>query len=61
MTITHAQAINQMHSGRRLVRRLLDENKGLQAAAIARRELHADIVSLREDMAAIRAAAGASS
>ena len=59
MTLTHAQAINQMHSGRRLVRRLLDENKGLQAAAIARRELQGELASLREDMAAIRAAAEA--
>jgi hypothetical protein len=37
--------------------RLLNEIRGLQAAAIARRELHADIVSLREDMAEIKAAA----
>jgi hypothetical protein len=59
VTLTHAQAINQMHSGRRLVRRLLDENRGLQEAAIARRELQCELTSLREDMAAIRSAAEA--
>ena len=52
---------NQLHQQRRLVKRLLDENRGLQAVAVAKRELHADIVSLREDMAEIKAAAEAGS
>jgi len=47
----------QLHQQRRLVQRLLKEIDGLKAVAVAKRELHADIVSLREDMAEIKAAA----
>ena len=52
---------NQLHSARRLVKRLLDENRGLQAVAVARRELQADHTSLWADMAEIKAAAEAGS
>jgi hypothetical protein len=48
---------NQLRQSRRLVQRLLNEIRGLQEVAIKRRELHADIVALREDMAEIKAAA----
>lgn len=57
MTLTHEQAIKQMHSGRRAIVRMQKEIDGLKAVAAQKRELHADIVSLREDMATIRAAA----
>ena len=59
MTLTREQAISQMHSGRRAIARLKRENERLVAVAVQKRELHADILSLREDMAAIRAAAEA--
>ena len=51
----------QLHQQRRLVQRLLKEIDGLKTVAVAKRELHADIVSLREDMAEIKAAAEAGS
>jgi hypothetical protein len=41
--------------------RLLNEIRGLQAAAIARRELHADLVALRADIDEIEVAAEAGS
>jgi hypothetical protein len=59
VTLTHEQALSQMHSGRRAIARMQKEIDGLKAVAVQKRELHADIVSLREDMAAIRAAAEA--
>jgi len=52
---------NQLHSARRVIARMQKEIDGLKAVAIAKRELHADIVSLREDMAEIKAAAEAGS
>jgi hypothetical protein len=57
MSLTHEQALSQMHSGRRAIARMQKEIEGLKAVAVAKRELHADMLSLREDMAAIRAAA----
>jgi uncharacterized protein YigA (DUF484 family) len=57
MTLTHEQAISQMHSARRAIARMQKEIDGLKAVAVQKRELHADILSLREDMAAIKAAA----
>jgi uncharacterized protein YbjQ (UPF0145 family) len=48
---------NQLHASRRAISRMQKEIDGLKAVAIAKRELHADIVSLREDMAEIKAAA----
>jgi len=48
---------NQLRQSRQLRARLMNEIEGLQAVAVAKRELHADIVSLREDMAEIKAAA----
>jgi len=48
---------NQLHSARRVIARMRQEIDGLKTVAIAKRELHADIVSLREDMAEIKAAA----
>jgi len=52
---------NQLHSARRVISRMQKEIDGLKAVAVAKRELHADIVSLREDMAEIKAAAVAGS
>jgi len=52
---------NQLHSARRVISRMQKEIDGLKAVAVAKRELHADIVSLREDMAEIKAAAEAGS
>jgi len=48
---------NQLHSARRVIKKMQREIDGLKAVAVAKRELHADIVSLREDMAEIKAAA----
>jgi len=48
---------NQLRQSRQLRARLMKEIDGLKAVAVAKRELHADIVSLREDMAEIKAAA----
>jgi hypothetical protein len=52
---------NQLHSARRVIARLKDELRGLQVVAVAKRELHADIVALREDIDEIEAAAEAGS
>lgn len=52
---------NQLHSARRVIARMQREIDGLKAACVAKRELHADILSLREDMAEIKAAALAGS
>ena len=48
---------NQLRQSRQLRARLMNEIEGLKKVALQRRELHADIVSLREDMAEIKAAA----
>jgi len=48
---------DQLHSARRVIARMQKEIDGLKAVAVAKRELHADIVSLREDMAEIKSAA----
>ena len=48
---------NQLCSYRRVIKKMQREIDGLKAVAVAKRELHADIVSLREDMAEIKAAA----
>jgi hypothetical protein len=42
-------------------KRLLNDIRGLQAVAVKRRELHADLVALREDIDEIEAAAEAGS
>ena len=46
-----------LRSARRATYRMQKEIDGLKAVAMQKRELHADILSLREDMATIRAAA----
>jgi len=48
---------NQLRQSRMVITRMKNEIRGLQDVAIKRRELHADIVALREDMAEIKAAA----
>jgi len=48
---------NQLRQSRQLRARLMNEIEGLKAVAVAKRELHADIVVLRDDMAEIKAAA----
>ena len=57
MTTSPEMIERQLHQQRRLVQRLLKEIDGLKTVAVAKRELHADIVSMREDMAEIKAAA----
>jgi len=57
MTTSPEITRHQLHSARRVIARMQREIDGLKAVAVAKRELHADIVSLREDMAEIKAAA----